>query len=106
MGLLDLLFNGKKKREAVKHALQNGAKVIDVRTAGEFKGGHYDGAINIPLDKITNNLTKIQAYNSAVVVYCASGMRSAAAARILKNNGIEAYNGKTMYNVHNLATDS
>jgi rhodanese-related sulfurtransferase len=106
MGLLDLLFNGKKKREAVKHALQNGAKVIDVRTVGEYKSGHYDGAINIPLDKIATNTKKISGYNSAIVVYCASGMRSAAAARILKTNGIEAYNGKTMYNVHNLATDN
>ncbi len=105
MGLLDLLFNGKKKREALKHAIQNGAKIIDVRTTGEFKGGHYDDAINIPLDKVAASIKKISAYNSPIVVYCASGMRSAAAARILKTNGIEAYNGKTMYNVHNLAAN-
>lgn len=105
MGLLDIFFNRKKKREALKAAIHNGAKIIDVRTPGEFKGGHYDNAINIPLDKVAGNIKKIKGYNSAVVVYCASGMRSAAAARILKNNGIEAYNGKTMYNVHNLATD-
>jgi rhodanese-related sulfurtransferase len=105
MGLLDLLFNSKKKREALKNALQNGAKVIDVRTTGEFKGGHYDGAVNIPLDKISASLKQIKGYNKPIVVYCASGMRSGAAARILKSNGVEAYNGKTMYNVHNLATD-
>lgn len=105
MGLLDIFFGGKKKREALRYALQNGAKVIDVRTSGEFKGGHYDGAINIPLDKVSGSISKIKAYNAPIVVYCASGMRSAAAARILKANGVEAYNGKTMYNVHNLATD-
>ncbi len=105
MRLLDLLFNSKKKREALKVALQNGAKVIDVRTTGEFKGGHYDGAVNIPLDKVSASIKQIKGYNKPIVVYCASGMRSGAAARILKSNGVEAYNGKTMYNVHNLATD-
>lgn len=105
MGVLDIFFGRKKRREALRSAIQNGAKIIDVRTTGEFKGGHYDGAVNIPLDKVSATVKQIKGYNKPIVVYCASGMRSAAAARILKANGIEAYNGKTMYNIHNLATD-
>ena len=40
--------------EKVIQALQDGARVIDVRTAGEFKGGHYPGAINIPVNQIAS----------------------------------------------------
>jgi phage shock protein E len=64
-----------------------GAAVIDVRTPGEFKGGHYEGARNIPLQDLPDRLTEVGDKKKAVVVYCASGMRSAQAARILTGAG-------------------
>lgn len=61
---------------------------IDVRSKLEFWMGHLDGAVNIPVDRLPEGLT---AHNltpqSRILVYCASGMRSAQAAAILKQAG-------------------
>ncbi|MEU8677770.1 rhodanese-like domain-containing protein [Streptomyces sp. NPDC048560] len=64
--------------------------VIDVRTPGEFAGGHVPGALNIPLDQIQRALTDIRhaADRGDVLVVCASGARSENACRILAENGI------------------
>lgn len=71
----------------------DGAQVIDVRTAGEFKNGHIKGAQNIPLDQLKSKLGKLKK-DKAVITCCASGMRSASAKAILKSNGFnEVYNG-------------
>ena len=92
MGLLDLLGFGKRK-EQLREALSNGAVIIDVRTKGEFASGHINGSQNIPLDKINGQVERIKKLNKPVVVCCASGMRSGSAKSILKNNGVECYNG-------------
>lgn len=71
----------------------NGAQIIDVRTPMEYKGGHIKGSVNIPLDSLQRNLSKINK-NKPVITCCASGMRSASAKNILKSNGYtEVYNG-------------
>lgn len=80
---------------AVNYAslVQNGAQIIDVRTPMEFKGGHINGSVNIPLDSLRSNLSKIKK-DKVVITCCASGMRSASAKSILKSNGYtEVYNG-------------
>ena len=40
--------------------LKKGAQIIDVRTPAEYSGGHIKGSINIPLDTLQKNLTKIK----------------------------------------------
>lgn len=73
--------------------LEQGAVIIDVRTKGEFQGGHIKGAINIPLHSLESNLSKIKK-DKPVITCCASGMRSASAKSILKSKGYtEVYNG-------------
>jgi rhodanese-related sulfurtransferase len=73
--------------------VKNGAQIIDVRTPAEFNGGHIQGAKNIPLQSLNQNLSKINK-NKPVITCCASGARSAAAKSILKNSGFaEVYNG-------------
>ncbi|MGW2210641.1 rhodanese-like domain-containing protein [Streptomyces sp. NPDC001781] len=64
--------------------------IIDVRTPGEYAGGHLPGALNIPLDQVQHALPAIsEAANRAdVLVVCASGARSENACRILAENGI------------------
>ncbi|TLQ43204.1 rhodanese-like domain-containing protein [Streptomyces marianii] len=64
--------------------------VIDVRTPGEYAGGHLPGALNIPLDQIQRALPDIRhvADRGDVLVVCASGARSENACRILAENGI------------------
>ena len=70
----------------------NGVKpdfIIDVRTAEEFSTGHIDGAINLPVDQIGQQLSGVKGLKpgSTVLVYCRSGRRSAAAAQILQQRG-------------------
>jgi phage shock protein E len=73
--------------------MKKGAQIIDVRTAGEYRGGHIRGSVNIPLDALQRNLAKLKK-DKPVITCCASGMRSASAKSILKSNGfIEVYNG-------------
>ncbi|MEW2553307.1 rhodanese-like domain-containing protein [Streptomyces zhihengii] len=65
--------------------------VIDVRTPGEYAGGHVPGALNIPLDQIRHALPDIRhaADRGDVLVVCASGARSENACRVLADNGID-----------------
>lgn len=73
--------------------LQQGAQIIDVRTPGEFKSGHIKGSVNIPLQSIQSNMSKIKK-DKPVITCCASGMRSASAKSILKSSGYsEVHNG-------------
>lgn len=66
----------------------NGAVIIDVRTKGEYQGGHIKGSMNIPLDTLKKNIPKLHK-NKPVITCCASGIRSASAKNILKLNGFE-----------------
>ncbi|MEU3980476.1 rhodanese-like domain-containing protein [Streptomyces sp. NPDC026672] len=66
--------------------------VIDVRTPGEYAGGHVPGALNIPLDHLERALPDIRdaAERGPVLVVCASGARSGTACRALAAQGIPA----------------
>lgn len=71
----------------------DGAQIIDVRSPGEFAGGHIRNAKNIPLGDLERNLSKINK-NKPVITCCASGMRSATARNMLVSKGFtEVYNG-------------
>jgi rhodanese-related sulfurtransferase len=70
-----------------------GAVVVDVRTVAEFRTGHIKNAVNVPLDKISTELSLIKKINKPIIAVCRSGSRSSIAVNILKKAGIEAYNG-------------
>lgn len=61
--------------------------IVDVRTAQEFAGGAYPGAINIPLDEIQQHISKFGSHSREIIVYCASGARSAYGQRVLQQLG-------------------
>jgi rhodanese-related sulfurtransferase len=66
--------------------------IIDVRTPGEYAGGHLPGALNIPLDQIQRAVPDIRHATDRgdVLVVCASGARSENACKILAENGVTA----------------
>ena len=81
--------------------IRQGAIIVDVRTPGEYKSGHIKGSVNLPLDSIGKNLTKLKK-DKCVICCCASGMRSGAAKNILKSNGFnEVYNGGSWMGLQN-----
>lgn len=71
----------------LKEMLTNGAKIIDVRSPGEFAGGHFSGAINIPLDQLNAKVGSLGDKSQPIIVCCASGMRSSSALGTLKAAG-------------------
>lgn len=75
------------KLDAFKEILATGeAVLIDVRTAGEYEAGHIEGAVNVPLDTIAQNLDKFPT-DKPVLVYCASGHRAGMATSALRALG-------------------
>ena len=68
--------------------VKDGAIIIDVRSKGEFDGGHIKGSINIPVDALANNLSKLKDKNKTIITCCASGMRSAVAKNTLTAKGV------------------
>ena len=58
-----------------------------MRTSGEFRGGAYPGAINIPLDELQSRMNELGDKSREITLYCASGARSAYAQRILMQMG-------------------
>jgi rhodanese-related sulfurtransferase/DNA-binding transcriptional ArsR family regulator len=45
------------------------AMVIDVRPASEYEAGHIEGAVNIPLESLTERLSKLP-QDQEIVAYC------------------------------------
>jgi rhodanese-related sulfurtransferase len=92
MNILNSLF-GNKEDSNYKELVKQGAIILDVRSKDEFASGHVKGAINIPLNELASNLTKLGDKDSYIITCCMSGGRSSMAKSILHNAG---YN-----NVHN-----
>ncbi|MGO8671043.1 MAG: rhodanese-like domain-containing protein [Capsulimonadaceae bacterium] len=62
--------------------------LIDVRTDGEFRGGHAPGAKCITLQDLNRRVDEIP-HDRPVYVICAAGRRSATAAQQLKGMGYD-----------------
>jgi len=60
---------------------------LDVRSQGEYLGGHIKGSFNIPVDEISNNLDLFKKVNSKIVFICGSGMRAQKAHKIVEDSG-------------------
>ncbi len=80
--------------------IANGALIMDVRTKGEYAGGHVKNSVNFPLDQLLSNTAKIKSKDQVIVTCCASGMRSSSAKSILKNQGYtNVHNGGAWQNL-------
>lgn len=74
-----------------KQLVAAGAVLLDVRTKEEFDGGHLEGARNLPVDRVADELGTLPR-DRPIVVYCVAGVRAARAARTLKAAGFDARN--------------
>jgi rhodanese-related sulfurtransferase len=96
MGLINALKNAFRKPyksvsvAEAKELISSGATLIDVRTAAEWRSGRAPQAKHVPLDRLQTSTAGIQK-TRPVVAMCASGVRSASAARLLAAEGYEAY---------------
>lgn len=91
MGLFGSLFGGGSA--AAQELINGGAVIIDVRTPGEFSGGHVAGSKNIPLGDIQRREGEIMKIGKPVVFCCASGNRSGQATSYFKSKGLTCENG-------------
>lgn len=105
MGLLNIFKQPDINAGVEQFYKTENAVLIDVRTEDEYKGGHIEGSINIPLQKISDVQNRIKEQNPPIFVHCLSGGRSAKAASVLKSmgytnvtniGGINGYRGKVV----------
>lgn len=68
--------------------LRRGAVVVDVRSPAEYAGGARPGSLNIPVSELQERCNALDK-TRPVIVCCASGTRSAVAARVLKALGFK-----------------
>lgn len=73
--------------EAIKKEATNEPLLIDVRTEDEFAYGAVPGAVNIPLDEMQQRIHELGQKDRKIILYCATGARSAYGAQILKYYG-------------------
>jgi rhodanese-related sulfurtransferase len=94
MSLLELLaaFQGGPSLTPEQVAVgPEGDFIVDVREPAEFRAGHIPGAKLIPLGQLAGRTGEIPR-DRRVVCVCRSGRRSAAAVRLLRSLGVDAYN--------------
>jgi phage shock protein E len=72
---------------SILEKIRAGARIVDVRTPAEYAEGAYPKAVNIPLAVLAARMSELEPKNAAIVLYCASGARSAQAARLLRQAG-------------------
>ena len=74
--------------DAARDWLSKGAKVIDVRSEGEFQDKHLPGAVNIPLDRLRDEVSRLAPNKEKpVLLYCLSGTRSGRGKAMLRKMG-------------------
>lgn len=98
---LKKLFGGGNQQE-ILDLLQQKAIILDVRTSAEFKQGHVQGSVNIPLDQLRSQLPKLKKQNKPIVACCATGRRSGIAAELFRASGISSLNAGSWQNVNRL----
>lgn len=92
MGILDLLGFG-NKTNTIQEYIKKGAIILDVRTIDEFNEDHINDSKNIALQVLNDRIDEIKQWNKPIIACCRSGVRSAQATSILKQNGIDCING-------------
>ena len=69
------------------HASGQGALFIDVREPNEWNLGHIPGAIHLPRGILETHIEALAERDQQIVLYCASGNRTALAADTMQQMG-------------------
>ncbi len=75
------------------HAMSEDTTIvlIDVRTVEEFREGHIEESINIPLDQLNQRIASVVSNKKTTIfVVCRSGNRSAQASDMLASLGYQS----------------
>ena len=103
MGIFDFLKTPDINQGVLDHRNTPGALLLDVRSPGEYREGHIPGSQNIPLQVLDQVDSLADSIDTALYIYCHSGVRSRQAATMLQHmgyrnitniGGITAYSGK------------
>jgi rhodanese-related sulfurtransferase len=81
---------------------ENEGTIVDVRTPGEFMGGHVAGSINIPLNEVPYRMEELKNLKAPLILCCASGNRSGQVENYLSSNGFSCVNGGSWMTVNYL----
>ena len=77
-------------QQAIKIVNQENGIFLDVRDLREFKDGHIVAAINIPFNKLSEQLSQIEKYkDQPIIVVCKMGHQSGAGCKQLKLQGFQ-----------------
>ncbi|MCG8371789.1 MAG: rhodanese-like domain-containing protein [Proteobacteria bacterium] len=84
-GLIDI-----EAAEAVK-LINNGAVIVDLRSADAFGAGHIVNARNIPSDELDARMSTLEQFKSKpIVAVCDAGVSSRRAVAALRRKGLES----------------
>ena len=95
-------YNNRKRDQSLKGKNISEFQILDVRTPKEFKQGHIKNAINFPLGIINSDSLKKLNKELNYITYCAHGIRSVKASKILKENGFKVTNGGSIKDLQKL----
>ena len=103
MGIFDFLKSADINNRVEEYRSMPNAILLDVRTPQEYREGHIQGSINIPVQSIAKGEAPSDNKDTQIFVYCHSGSRSRQAVSVLKGmgysnakniGGIVTYRGK------------
>ena len=89
----ELIFNKNAHGRYLIEMIAGGALIVDVRSPAEYQSGHIANAINISIEDILTQTAYLKQFNKPVITVCKDGYRSCQVIKILKKEGIEAFNG-------------
>ncbi|MEE2671654.1 MAG: rhodanese-like domain-containing protein [Bdellovibrionota bacterium] len=93
-----LYANGKYSKN-IEAVIGQNPQLLDVRTVAEYEEAHSDKMINIPLDRLEQNLIKLDK-TRPIIVFCRSGNRSGQAVKLLEASGYKnVVNGGAWTNI-------
>jgi phage shock protein E len=94
LGILLIKRIGLASKARALELIDHGAIIIDVRSEREYLSGHLPGTVNMPLDRIPDEIKSVAPdQTTPVLLYCLSGTRSDMARKLLRQMGYsQAYN--------------